>query len=320
MPRYMRKTAILAKVEATYGVDPVPVAATDAMLVSNVNITPLNVNNVDRDLVRGYLGGSEQLAGTSYVQVTFDVELAGSLSAGTAPAWGPLLRACGFAEATATTPSRVEYTLVTNGMSSAAIYYHLDGVLHKVLGARGTCELKMGMGERPVMSFNFSGLDGGVSAVADPTPTLTAFRSPVVITDPNSGDVTLGGAYAAGAITGGTGYPGRGLMLNLGNEVQYTALTSGEGIDITKREVSGDVSLDLTPAQYVSAIADVKANVLSSLSYQFGTAAGNTILVHAPAVQRISPAYEEYNGRAMAKFGLRLVPVAGNDELRICIK
>lgn len=319
MPRYIRKTAILAKVEATYGTDAAPAGATDAMLVGNVNITPLEVNNVARDLIRPYLGASEQLTGTAFVRVTFDVELAGSGTLGTAPAWAPLLRACGFAE-TISAGVRVEYTPITSAITSVSIYYHLDGVLHKLLGARGTCELKMGMGERPLLSFSFSGLDGGVSAVADPTVALTAFRTPVVITDPNSGDVTFGCAYATGSITGGTGFAGRGLMLNLGNDVQYSALTSGEGIDLINREVSGEVSLDLAPADYVAAIAAVKANTLTSMGYQFGTVAGNTILVHAPAVQRISPTYEEYNGRAMAKFGLRVVPVLGNDELRIVLK
>lgn len=214
MPRYLRATAILAAIEATVGVDAVPTGAANALLISNVNITPLNVSNVDRDLIRGYFGASEQLAGTAFVQVTFEVELAGSQTAGTAPAWGPLLRACGFAETLATGPARVEYSPITSSVPSLTIYYHLDGVLHKLLGARGNCDIKAELGGIPKLSFSFSGIDGGVAVVANPALTLTAWRAPVVINDANSGDVTFGGALATGAITGGTGYPGKGLTVN----------------------------------------------------------------------------------------------------------
>lgn len=320
MPRYMRLTAILAAVEATVGVDAVPTGAANALLVSNCNITPLNVSNVDRDLIRAYFGASEQLVGTAFAQVSFEVELAGSSAAGTAPAWGPLLRACGFAETVANTPSRVEYSPITTNIPSLTIYYHLDGVLHKLLGARGTCEIKAELGSAPKLAFSFSGLDGGVAATANPGTTLTAWQTPVVINDANSGDVTLGGALAAGAITGGTPYAGKGLTLNLGNEVQFTPLTSSEGIDITKREVTGKVSLDLTAADYVTFMAAVKANSLTSLSYQFGTQVGKTLLIYGPAVQRLSPSYEDYNGRAMSSYDLRFVPQSGNDELRIIVK
>lgn len=320
MPRYMRLTAILAAVEATVGADAAPTGAANALLVSNCNITPLNVSNVDRDLIRAYFGASEQLAGTAFSQVTFEVELAGSSAAGTAPPWGVLLRACGFAETTATGPARVEYTPITANIPSLTIYYHLDGVLHKLLGARGSCEIKAELGGIPKLAFSFSGIDGGVVAVANPTTTLTAWQPPVVINDASSGDVSLGGALATGAVTGATGYPGKGLTLNLGNEVQFTPLTSGEGIDITKREVTGKVSLDLSAADYVAFLAAVKANTLVPMSYQFGTVVGKTVLIYGPAVQRLNPAYEDYNGRAMSTYDLRFVPVSGNDELRIVVK
>ena len=319
MPRYTRKSAILAAKEATVGVDAAPTGAANALLVSNQSINPLNATNVDRDNVRAYFGGSEQLVGTAYKEVSFDIELAGSGTAGTAPPWGALLCACGFAETTAATPARIEYTPITDNVPSVTIYYFMDGVLHKLLGARGNCEISAGIGEIPKLKFTFQGIDGGDTVAATPATTLSAFKTPVVINDANSGDVTLGGTLAAGAVTGGQPYPGKGLSLSLGNEVQFVPLTSGEGIDLTGRAVSGKVSLDLKPAQYVAAMADVKANVVSALSYQFGTQAGNIVLLFGPSVQRLSPSYEDYNGRAMASYDLRFVPKNGNDELRLIL-
>lgn len=317
MSRYFRNAAILAKVESTYGTDSGPTGAANAMLVSNMSISHA-YDNVDRELIRPYFGGSEQLAGHRRVEIGFDVELAGSGAAGTAPAWGVLLKGCAMAE-TVTAGARVEYLPVTASQDSLTLYYHVDGVLHKALGCRGTVDMKMEAGGRPLLSVKFTGLDGGSTAAANPTPTLTAWKAPVVITDPNAGDILLGCAYNTGALSGGTAFPSRGLSLTLGNDVKHTALLGGESVNVTGRQATGKVALELTAAQEATARADVAANTLTSLGFQFGTTAGYKVLVHAPAVQRINPAYEDVDGVALVAFDLRLLPSAasGNDELRI---
>ena len=78
MSRLIRNTAILAKTETVYGVDAVPTGAANALLVSNLSINPLNAQNVDRNNIRPYLGGDEQLVGSRYVEMGFDVELVGA--------------------------------------------------------------------------------------------------------------------------------------------------------------------------------------------------------------------------------------------------
>lgn len=318
MPRYIRNAAILAKVEATYGVDAAPTGAANALLVSNMSIEQLNANNVSRDLIRPYFGSSEQLLGAANVAVGFDIELVGSGAAGTAPAWGPLLQACGMTE-TISAGTRVDYLPNTDGATtkSLTIYYHLDGALHKLLGARGTVTGKMGAGERPVMSFKFTGLDGGLTAVVNPTATLTAWKTPLVISDPNTGDVLLGCTYSAGALSGGTSYPSRGLEWDLGNTVAHIPLLGGESVDITQRESKGKCQLDLTAAQHVTLMTSVKANTLTGIGLVHGTTAGYKVLIHAPGAQLTNPSYEDVEGRALVGFDLMLTPVSGNDELRI---
>jgi hypothetical protein len=317
MARIIRKTAILAKIETTYGTDATPTGAADAILISNASFE-VQYNNVSRDLIRPYLGGSEELAGTRFVQATFEVEYAPSGTAATAPAWGKLLRACGMAEASLTTPARVEYTPVSATFSSLTIYYHLDGVLRKMLGCIGTVEFKLGEGERPVMAFTFWGLDGGVTATADPTVSLTAFKTPTVISDVNSGDITLGGTYAAGVITGGTVYPSRGLQVSLNNQVSKIQILGGQMVELTQRDVSGSMQLQLTAAQEVTFRSDINANAVTSLSFQHGTGAGSTLLLTAPAVQRTNPKDVDYEGQIHMSMDLRFVPgTAGNDEIRI---
>ena len=320
MARLIRNTAILAKVESAYGVDSLPVGTTDALLISNVSINMLVAQNVDRDIIRPYLGASEQLIGTNYVEMSFDVELqsSGSMTAPTIPAWGPLVRACGLAQV-ATATFQVEYTPVSTGFESVTLYYFLDGVLRKALGCRGTMTIAAGIGERPVMSFAFKGIDGGATAQALPALTLSAFKIPAVVTDPNTGDVLLGCSYTAGpaALTAGTAYPSRGIRFDLGNQVEYIPLLGGQSVEIVNRSMTTSLQLDLSAAQEVTFDAAVKSNTLQSIGIQHGTTAGSKILMFAPAVQLINPTYQDVSGRAMVGFDGRVTPVSGNDEFRL---
>jgi len=317
MPRLIRKTAILAKVEATYGTDSVPTGAANAMLVSNASFN-LSYNNVERNFIRPFFGGSGQLAGTRFVEINFEIELANSGTAGTAPAWAPVLRACGMAESVLSTPARVEYTPVSASFSSVTIYYHLDGVRRVALGCMGNVEIMLNEGAAPMLRFSMVGLDGGRTATADPTVTLTAFRAPQVVSDVNTGDINLGCTYSAGALASGTVYPSRGLSINLQNTVSRKALLGGQAVQISDRNVQGSMQLDLTAAQEVTFLSDINANTNTSLGFTHSTGAGVGIILHAPQVQRIDPTDQEYEGDVHMGQSLRFTPTtAGNDELRL---
>ena len=316
MPRKTRLTAILAKIETVYGTDSVPTGAADALLVSNPTHS-YTYNNAARDNIKAFLGNDEELVGTRFVTCGFDVELSGSGTAGTAPAWGKLLRACAMAE-TISAGNRVEYNPISTAFESLTIYYHRDGVLHKALGCMGTAEFKLEEGAIPKISFSFTGIDGGPAAVANPTQVLTAWRTPLVVTTANSASVKLGATYAAGALSGGTDFCSRGLMLNLGNDVQYSSMLGPcTGVDIPNRASTGSMQLDLDAAAEVAAYTAISANTLTSVGLMHGTVAGARVLVFAPAVQRINPTQQDFQGRIQIGMDLRVLPLTGNDELRI---
>jgi hypothetical protein len=122
MPLLSRKRLILSKIESTYATDSSP-AGTDAILVRNLEITPLESDVVSRDLIRPYLGNYDQLLAQTRVVVTFQVEMAGSGTAGTAPRFNSLLRACGMSEtitAAAVTGSAVAAAANTITLAAAA--------------------------------------------------------------------------------------------------------------------------------------------------------------------------------------------------------
>jgi hypothetical protein len=317
--RYIRNLVILAKAETTYNTDPTPAANANAILVSDVNLNPLNAQNVPRDLIRAFFGSSEQLVGVRYLEMSFTVELAGSGAAGTAPAWGPLLKACMFAE-DVEAGEYVAYSPITDSAGSVTIHWYDSGVRHIGLGGRGNVEITAKVGERPVMRFSFKLLCGVVSAQAVPAADYTAWIKPLIPTDTNTDDLLIGGTYADGAVTGGTAFPSTGLELNMGNQIEFTPLIGAETIDGVDREATGKILLDLTAAQEVTFKADVEANTLKSISMEHGQAAGNTILLHLASAQLLNWRKEEINKKRMVGYDLRLVPTAGNDELVIVAK
>ena len=317
MGRYVANTAILAKIEATSGTDAAPVGATDAVLISEMSITPLDATLVQRNLIRPYFGNSEQLITTANVKASYSVELAGSGTAGTPPQWGKLLLGCACAEAQLTTPARVEYTPVNTALKTLTQYWHDDGVLHKLLGAMGNAKISAKVGTIPKLKFDWIGVDGGISTVANPAVVLTAWKTPPVMNKVSTVDITLGATYAAGVLTGGTVYPSTGLECDLGNKTSFFALLSQERVEITDRDSTGSMVLELTAAQEVTFMATVKANTTQSLALTIGTVAGNKVMLFFPAVQLIKPTKQDQNGVRLVGYELVPVPVVGNDDFRI---
>lgn len=318
MSRLINRAVVLAKVETTSGTDAVPTGADNAIQVMDLQITPLDAKNIDTNFITSYLGGGVQLVGTASVKCSFSVLLAGSGTAATAPAWGALLLGCANAETTGLlTPNRVEYLPATDSLKTLTIYYYDDGLLHKLLGVFGNVKLSAKSGEAPKLTFDFVGLDGGVTAATNATAVLTAWRTPPAVTKANVVDVNLGCTYSAGALSSGTAYNSSGLTLDWGNSVAFAPLLTTEEVVLTDRDMTGSVSLNLTAAQEVTMMTSVKANTLQSLGFVIGTATGNKIMLHMPSVQLLNPKKEDFNGMRLIGFDLRVLPSSGNDELRI---
>lgn len=143
MPQLVRKRAILAKIETTYGTDSVPTGSADAVLVKNMSITPLSSTVVGRDLIRPFMGEFDQLTANAHVQIQFEVELAGAGTAGAAAPYGALLRACGLSQTllasaltgTAQAGGANTITLAAGASSVDGVY---NGLLVSITGGTGS--------------------------------------------------------------------------------------------------------------------------------------------------------------------------------------
>lgn len=312
--RRTRNTIITAAIEGSYGASP---GAFAGILLTGTPDFQIDPDVVPRELVRGYFGASEELAGTRRSVLKFSTELAASSALGVAPAYGPLLRACGFAEAI-TADARVDYTPVTENQESLHMAFNRDGVKYQSRGARGTGKLNMMAYERPTIDWEFWGFDTAATAVAVGTPTYTAWQRPLVITDANSGDIKLGSTYSAGSVSVGTAYPSRGMTIDIGNTLSHMKMLGGEAIEITDRQMSGSMTVELTAAQEVTWRTDINANTLSTAHFAIG-ASGSRVISFMPNMQRTKPQTIDYEGRLLMQTDLRLLPVAGNDEFRLIV-
>lgn len=311
MPQLTRRRTILAKIETSYGVDPTPTGAANAILVRNLNITPQNSEIVSRDLVRPYLGNSEQLQASTHVTLDFEVEMAGSGTAGTAPAYSPLLRACGLSE-TVSAGVSVTYAPVSSGFESVTVYFNVDGTLHKVTGARGTVELNINARQIPVYKFSFTGIYNAPTAASLPTVTYTAFQTPLVANNTN----TTGFSFFS--------YSGvlESLNLNVGNTVNYRTLIGSESVIVTDRKATGTCQIEApavgTKDFFAAALTD---GSLGSLDVTHGTTGGNKVQIVSTRIDLQNPTYADNNGINMLNMPFVAVPsTAGNDEFSIVVK
>jgi hypothetical protein len=299
MALLLRKRLIVIETESSYGTDPTPDGA-DAVLVRDLTITPQSSDVVSRDLIRPYLGASQQILTNTRVECTFSVEMAGSGTAGTAPQYGKALKACGLSETVASGTS-VTYEPVSAAFSSVTIYYMIDGVRHKATGCRGTVSISAEVGSIPTLDFSFIGIYNAPDDSALLTPSYANQDDPLVFKNGNVTGFQL--LSYAGAL--------QSFSFDLGNETVYRELVGGtKEVLITDRAASGSVSIEAvllgTKDYFASAVDDDAA--LGNLVFTHGTTAGNKVQFTSSKVDIGDVSYGDSDGIAMLEIPYTCVP------------
>lgn len=299
MALLLRKRLILIETESSYGTDPTPDGA-DAVLVRDLSITPQSSDVVSRDLIRPYLGASQQLLANTKVECTFSVELAGSGTAGTAPQYGKAIQACGLSE-TISANTSVKYEPESSGFNSITIHYNIDGVRHKVTGCRGNLTLNATVGEIPSLDFAFTGIYNAPDDTALPTPTYANQDDPVIFKNGNTSSFQL--LSYAGAL--------QSISMDLGTSLVYRELVGGtKEVLITDRAVSGSVSIEavlMATKDFFAAAVDDDA-ALGNLQFTHGSVAGNIVQFTSSKVDIGDVSYGDQDGIAMLEIPYTCVP------------
>lgn len=304
-----RNAILLAKIESSYGVDPTPTGGANAMLIRNLEAQPMNAELVSRDLIRGYYGNSDQLVAAKFSTVSFEIEAAGSGTAGTAPAYDALLKACGFDD-TVVALTSVTYAPISSSIPSVTFYFFVDGIRHKITGAVGTFELSFNVKQIPVFRFTFTGIYNAPSDTANPTPTYSGFIAPKVV---NALFTQTFNLLSYNAVA-------ESVSFNLGGETPFRSVfgTSVSDYALFQDRKPSGVAVIEEPTVAAKDYWTAAANGTSgSLQLIHGTTAGNIIELNCPTLTIGNPTLQESQGIQMLSIPFTPVPNSGNDELSL---
>lgn len=306
-----RKKFLIAKIESAYGSDPTPAGGTDAIQVTNLEVTPIESDNVQAAAFQGFIGNSTRgtLVANKRVSVTFDVELSGSGTAGTAPAFGPLLKSCGLSE-TIIAATSVTYAGVSSSFDSATIYCFYDGTRHKITGARGTVTFNMTAGQFPVASFVMTGIYNAPDDTAlSGTFTVANQAAALEINDTNVTTATFHGV---------TDVRLENLDLALNNEVLYKETASSQEVLITNRTPGGTAVIEAPAVGTTDYFAKATAVATGNSSFVIGATGGNIITLTMAQTDITGVSYGDTNGViSLSMPYLALPTTSGNDEISL---
>ena len=296
-----------AKVEVTYGVDSVPTGA-EAIVTSQVKLTPIEMKTVARALDKPSSGSDQELVVDYNAMIEFRCELVGSGTLGTAPGFGPLLKACRCQETIVATTS-VTYKPYRTSTTSLSIYFWLDGNLHKLLGARGSFTIETDSQGIPYLVFKFWGLWVAPSATANPVALCGGggVKTPAPVNYDNTPVPTL------------HGYSGvfKSLRFDAGNNVVPFNNPGEREVRITRHAAKGSITMLAPPIATKDFISIAKNSTLGTLKVEHGTTAATKWFLEAVGntVQILNPRYGDDEGRTTIEADLNFVPTsAGGDE------
>lgn len=307
-----RKKALLVAAETTYGVSPLISTAT-LMTISELESSPYEGDRVERSRLREQFGAQAEINVAPFATVTATIPLAGSGTAGTAPNFGLLLRACGLAE-TVDAAVSVAYQPATDEHESFTVWFVEDGQLQKVPGVRGTVEFELAAKALPTMKFTLTGLykrpEVHATALAQ---TLTDIVNEVPVNKENTSNFSVHG-YAS---------CGQSLSVNLGNTVTHRHLIGCENVQITDRAVMGSVEVEapnLATKNYFSAMESHETVQLDAITLTHGKTAGNIVEFALPQTQLSSISRTDSDGIVHYSMDVRALDTLGDDELTITFK
>lgn len=300
----------LAKVETTYGVDAVPTGV-DALVTTQVKATIFEGATVPRNLDKPNSGADQELTADYYAMIEFSVELVGSGTLGTAPAFGKLLRACRMLE-TIVASTSVTYTPNRPSETSLTFYFFQDGNRHRLTGARGTFTIEANSQGIPVIKFQFWGLYTPPTATANPT-VLTgwdAFQVPSVLNYDNT----------PGAVLFGRDAVLKRFTFDAGNDVKVFNNPGEYEVRVTAHRARGNLSILALPVASFNAAEFARQNTLSTFRLEHGLDPGEHWVFEAAdnTCQILKPNYGDSDGRVTLDCELLFVPTsAGGDEYQL---
>ena len=288
--------AILAKIEATSGVDAVPDPAADA--VRTVGIPTITIDDLEPgtrdDVQNGVLINADRTeAAGRFATIDISLEVKGGGAAGDIPEADAFLRMSGLA-ATETAGVSWRYSTIDTGLETATLYCYSAGKLFKLVGCAASMKLSADAAKRGILTFSVKGkLSAAPTEAAVPALTLSTVTPPLF----HSVTATIGTWTSADADP----LVIKSASIDLANTVAERP--SAGAADGLIGFVVSDRKTSQTMLVEVPALATFDALALSKLggtsqptsSWQIGTAVGNRWKVFTGKWSLRAPKYGAQN-------------------------
>ena len=291
---------LLVKNEAVKGTDIVPTPGSDAVRVRISPSKEVAATKISRSVVKSTMGELPHLMGKKTIVLTIEMEMRASGAAGTAPDYGPLLRACGMDETISASVS-VAYDPLTDSHEACSIYWYEDGLLWKLIGAEGTVSLSYTMDEIPVLTFVMSAPYLEPADVAYPGGETYNTNAPV---EASSADViSEGGAIKVGSFEA-----------DLGNDVQEHYTSGQHEFTIEDRQPTLSLTKDSvsTNVDWTALMAETDV----ALSAVIDGGAGSKITISAPVGRRDTISDGERGARHLREVAFSLYESSTDDQIK----
>ena len=311
MPMLKQRRLIAAKIETVEGTAET-LAAADSFLVYDPAITP-DIQAHERNPSRITLSPLARVIGARSVSLSFSVELKGSGTAGTAPEYGDLFRACGMSE-TIVAVTSVTYAPASASIPSLtfAVYGDMNtsSVRYLVAGCRGTYKIEHKVGEPVRIMFDFKGQVVG---------TLTSDQT--MLTGATY-DATIPMPFLSTALTlHGDTLRVASLTVDIANTVYLRQdVTTSSGY-ISAALVTRNPIGNIDPEMELVATHDFYGKWLNGtqgiLTYTLGATAGNIVTFNAAKTQYTNVAESDRDGFMVNGIDFSMNMTAGDDEFSL---
>lgn len=301
---------LLCKLETTYATDSGPTGAANAILATNVVLSPMEGQDVSRDLDLAYLAAQATIPAGLYTRLTFRVELVASGTAGVAAAWGPVLRVMGVSQ-TIVADTSVTYRPVSDGHESATLHVWIGPTRYVMRGCRGTAVLRLDAQGVAYLECTVQGLFSRPTDQTRPTPDFSAFKRPKVVSHANTPVFTVDEVPMVM----------RNYSFDLGNVLQNRFLVGSEGVYISNKTgelVSFQIEATALSIYDPFAAAEEEDDLIE-IEIQHESAAGRKITITHPTTQAQRPSILEGDGAKEWSLRHTPLPTVGNDQWSITI-
>ncbi len=203
-------------------------------------------------------------------------------------------------------PVGIQYLPVSTGFESLTIYMYLDGLLHKMPGARGTFSVSGEAGGYAKAMFTFTGQYVAPIDTALPTAAKFERQTPAMV---ELSDLYLG---AFGAVCSKFDFD---LGVTISPRIDANSADGYNGVRITARDCKGSIDPEATLVADMAWWAALASGTQYLWRTKVGQVAGNRIFALAPAVQITSLSYGDRDQIRTMDVPMKFSRWFGNDSL-----